>query len=203
MTGTIFGMAKIISILRRDGKRRGEDSFRIILRELLLNKSMRPNNELFQSFATASIQKIDEFDARHLSNLAYAYALIRYVPDFDDGSNLFDHIAMQAAAKLNEFKPQELSNIIWAYTTVNKSHAVLFEAIGDEVALMNFEDFKPQALSNTVWGFAKAGIHHSKLFEHVANHIISYDNLDEFKAARAVQYSMGLRYCRLVSSKTV
>eukprot|EP00986_Skeletonema_menzelii_P018532 scaffold26655_cov153-Skeletonema_menzelii.AAC.2 len=182
LTGTILGMAKIVSILHRQSKRRGEDSSRVILREQLLNKGMRPKIELFQSFAHASMDKLDEFDARHLSNLAYAYALIRYVPKFDDGSDLFDRIAIKAVAKTSDFSPQHFSNIIWSYATVNKPNAILFEEIGDKiVALTNLEDFKPQSLSNTVWGYAKIDASHPKLFEHLANHIINHGSLDGFK----------------------
>mmetsp|Transcript_1826 Transcript_1826/g.3979 ORF Transcript_1826/g.3979 Transcript_1826/m.3979 type:complete len:785 (+) Transcript_1826:138-2492(+) len=178
LTGTILGMAKIVTILRRQGKRKGEDSSRVILRELLLNKDIKPKVELFQSFANASMNKLDQFDARHLSNLAYAFALI----DFDDGSDLFDHIANEAVAKTNEFKPQELSNMVWAYATMNRPHAVLFESIGDRiVASKHLKEFRPQTLKDTVWAYAKAGVSHPKLFEKVANHVMSYDSLDEFK----------------------
>ncbi|KAL7425523.1 hypothetical protein ACHAXM_000057 [Skeletonema potamos] len=48
-------------------------------------------------FAGKSMDKLEQFEySRHLSNLAYAYALIEYVLKFDDGSDLlFDHIATQ------------------------------------------------------------------------------------------------------------
>ena len=182
LTGTILGMAKILCIL---GKRRDQDSARVELRELLQNRNMRPKEELFQSFANVCKNKLDQFEARHLSNLAYAYALINYVPEIDAGENdLFDYIAEQSRGSIDahEFKPQELSNMLWAYATVKKSHAVLFEAIGDEiVASKHLTGFRPQTLKDIVWAYAKADVRHPKLFEKVANHVINYDSLDEFK----------------------
>ena len=101
--------------------------------ELLLEKNMTPNDKLFRFFASKSMDKLNEFDARCLSNLAYAYALVGNVPEFDNGSDLFDHIALEAVAQTKDFKPQEFSNIVWAYTTVNKPHVMLFKKIGDEI----------------------------------------------------------------------
>ncbi|KAL7455121.1 hypothetical protein ACHAWC_006694, partial [Mediolabrus comicus] len=111
LTQTTVSMAKIVQILKkRAGGRRKEDAYRMILREMLLNKDNRTaNRELFQILAKKSMDIVHEFDARHISNLAYAYALIEYVPKFDDGSDLFDHIAMHSAEMKEEFKPQEVS----------------------------------------------------------------------------------------------
>ena len=72
------------------------------------------------------MNRIGQFEARHLSNLAHAYALIGYVPEFDDGSDRFDHIAMKAVKVTKEVTPQNISNLVWAYATVNKPHAALF-----------------------------------------------------------------------------
>ena len=181
LTETTLGMAKIVTILRQQGKRRGEDSSRVILRRMLVSKDMNPNEKLFQFFAGASMDKLDRFDARYLSNLAYAYALIDYVPEFDDGSDLFDHIAMNAVDIHRKFNAQDISNMAWAYATLDIPHAVLFEALGDQVvASKHSKDFNPQAISNTAWAYAKVGIDHPELFEKLANHIVKTDNLNQF-----------------------
>jgi len=182
ITETTLGMAKIVKILGQQSKRRGEVSSRVILRRLFVSKDMKPNEKLFQLFAGQSIDKLDRFDARRLSNLAYAYALIDYVPEFDDGSDLFDHIAMNAVDVKAELNAQEISNVLWAFATVNKSHAVLFEAMGDQVvAFEHLGDFKhPQDFSNTLWAYAKAGVNHPKLFQKVANYIVESKSLDRF-----------------------
>ena len=64
---------------------------------------------------------------RNLSNSAYVYALIEYVPVFDDGSNLFDYIAEHAIQLKTEFNSQGISNTVWAYATVDARHEKLFD----------------------------------------------------------------------------
>ena len=132
LTETTLGMAKIVKTLRQQGKRREEDSSRIILRRLLLSNDMTPNRELFKLLAGASMDIIHQFDARHLSNLAYAYALIDYVPEFDDRSDLFDHIAMKAVEIKAEFNAQDMSNMVWGVGLCNSGQtaSVLLEAMG-------------------------------------------------------------------------
>eukprot|EP00984_Skeletonema_dohrnii_P010908 scaffold4291_cov76-Skeletonema_dohrnii-CCMP3373.AAC.4 len=183
LSQTIYSMAKLVDVLRKHGGRRRGDDIIDVLSSLLMNSDMTPNKKLFRSFAIASRDKLDHFDARCLSNVAYAYALIKYVPEFDDGSDLLDHIAIQAALRSAEFNEQELSNMMWAYATVGKPHALLFEAMGDQVvAYEHLGEFKPQALANTVWAYAKAGISHPNLFEKIANYIVSFGNLARFKS---------------------
>ncbi len=153
LTQTTLGIAKIVQILRKlAGRRRGEDAYRTVLRELLLEKDNRTaNRELFQIFAEKSMDILHQFDARHISNLAYAYALIEYVPKFDDGSDLFDHISMQSIKLRSGFNGQDVSNMVWAFATVKKRHDALFKAMGDEVvAHDHLREFRPQALSNSM-----------------------------------------------------
>jgi hypothetical protein len=73
--------------------------------------------------------------ARGVSNLAYTYALIAYVPKFDDESDLLDLLATQAAESTAEFNAQDISNIVWAYATVNKLHMTCFAAMGGQVVV--------------------------------------------------------------------
>ncbi len=183
LSQTIYSMAKLVDAIRKNcGRRsgRGEDIIGM-LSSRLLNSDMTPKKELFLSFASASRSKLDQFDARNLSNVAYAYALLKYVPEFDDGSDLFDHLASQAVRRGTEFIAQNISNIVWAYATVDKPHPQLFEAMGDQVdAHEHLGGFKPQNLANTVWAYAKAGIYHPKLYEKVANHAVRLDVLYGF-----------------------
>ena len=182
LTQTIYSMSKLADVLRTRGRRWGEDIIDVLNR-LLLNHDKTPKKELFLSFAIASRDKLDHYDARCLSNVAYAYALIGYVPEFDDGSNLFDHIATQATQRSAEFNAQGISNMMWAYATVVKPYAILFEVMGDQVvSCEHLGEFKPQEISNTVWAYAKAGISHPKLFEKIANHIVSFGNLARFNS---------------------
>eukprot|EP00986_Skeletonema_menzelii_P000871 scaffold248_cov112-Skeletonema_menzelii.AAC.2 len=151
LSQTIFSLSKIAAALRKQRNSRGEADYRRVLRELLQKKNMTPNEDVFKFFADASMGKLNQFDARGLSNLAYAYALIRYVPKFDDGSDLFDRIATEAVDVKGYFIAQGISNMVWAYATVNKPHGVFFEAMGDQiVSLQHLKEFNPQALSNTM-----------------------------------------------------
>ncbi|KAL7453237.1 hypothetical protein ACHAWC_006903 [Mediolabrus comicus] len=179
-----LGMAKIVQILRkRAGRRMGEDAYRVVLRELLLeNDNRTANRELFQFIAEQSMVILHEFNAWGLSNLAYSYALIEYVPKFDDGSDLFDHIAMQSIKMRAEFNAQDVSNMVWAYATVGVSHPELFEKIADHiVGLKSLDRFThPQDVSNTVWAYATAGVKNPRLFEKMAHHIIRLDHLRDF-----------------------
>jgi hypothetical protein len=183
-TQTTVSVAKIVQILRkRAGRRRGEDAYRIVLRELLLHEDNRTTNrQLFQMFAEKSMDILHEFDARHISNVAYAYALIEYVPKFDDGSDLFDHIAMQSIKMRSGFNEQDVSNMVWAFATVKKRHDALFKAMGDHIVVQDhLRDFRPQALSNTIWAYATAGVSHPTLFEKMAHHIVTFDHLRDFR----------------------
>jgi len=182
LSQTIYSLAKLVDVLRkRDGRRCWEDTD-ASLSGLLLNHDMTPSKDIFRSFALASRDKLHQCDARCLSNLAYAYALIGYVPEFEDGSDLFDHIATQAAERRDDFNAQEISNMVWAFATVDKPHALLFEAMGDQVvAFKHLGESKPQEFANTLWAYAKTGLSHPMLFEKVANHIVRLDSLDRFK----------------------
>eukprot|EP00984_Skeletonema_dohrnii_P022077 scaffold11198_cov103-Skeletonema_dohrnii-CCMP3373.AAC.13 len=170
LSQTIYSLAKIVDVLRKHGGRRRGDDIIDVLSRLLLNHDKKPKRSLFLSFAIASRDKLDHFDARCLSNIAYAYALIKYVPEFDYGCGLFDHIATQAALRCAEFNAQGISNMMWAYATVGKQHALLFEVMGDQVvAREHLGEFIPQHLSNIMWAYATAQVPHPKLFKKVAD----------------------------------
>jgi len=46
-------------------------------------------------------------------SLAFIYALIQYLPVFNDHTTLFDKIASHALSKLGTFNPQEYFNMVW------------------------------------------------------------------------------------------
>ncbi len=131
LSQVIYSLAKLVDVLRKHGgKTCGKDTD-ASLSGLLLNHDMTPNKDLFRSFACASRDKLNQFGVRHLSNLAYTYALIGYVPEFDNGSDLFDHIATHAAERRAEFSVQDVSNMERAFIAVKKPHHSIFEAIVD------------------------------------------------------------------------
>jgi hypothetical protein len=184
LTQTILSMAKLADLLcrRSSNSHHRKDDIASLLTDLLLNNDGRFREDLFLSLASASLRKLDEFDAQGLSNLAYAYALIRFVPVLADGRDLFDHIAIHTIGRTTEMSPQAVANIVWSYATVKKQHDALFKAIGDQVvAHEHLRDFKPQTLSNIVWAYATAQVSHLRLFERMADHIAGFDHLRDFK----------------------
>ena len=189
LSQTIYSMAKLVDVLRknklsRSRSKRGDEINNKLIGCLLLNSdNMSPKAELFHSFAIAAVKMIHQFEARNLSNIAYVYALIDYVPVFDHGSNLFDYIVEHALQRKTEFNSQEIANTLWAYAKANVRHQQLFEQVAYHIVSSGGLDvFNSQDIANTVWAYAKVDIPHTKLFETVANHIVSSYILDSFSS---------------------
>ena len=101
---TSLGLVKIVKLA---GKRRGPGTGRVVSGLI-----RRDEPCVFCGVADAAAQIIDEFDARCLSNLAYAFAVAGCAPRLADGRAFFDVVAAEATrpANLRDFRPQELSN---------------------------------------------------------------------------------------------
>ena len=140
----------------------------------------RKKDLIFNTVASRSIEILDQFDERHLSNLIYANGLVRHFKT-EDGSEIFDILALQAA-KLHNFNGQDLSNMLWAYAHVKVPNSTLFQEAGDSiVGLENLNDFKAQEVANIIWSYATLNEHHPQLFEKVADHILQLPGLGKFK----------------------
>ena len=157
-------------------------SHQTILRDVLIGDNSDNKQFIFNEIAYASVSIIHEFDARHLSNLIYAFGLAEVIIPVEDGSTFFDSLADVAIPMLHQFNGQDLSNMLWAYANVGESYPRLFKKVADHiVSLRDLRQFKPQELKDIVWAFATAKESHPNLFTNVANHIISLDNLNDFK----------------------
>ena len=86
LTTVIHSMAKIVKCIREGNQTRTMNVYYQALGRLLQQENP------FGHFAKAADKQLMKFDARHVSNLAYAYALVGHNPKFDDGSNLFQKI---------------------------------------------------------------------------------------------------------------
>ena len=178
LVSTTLGFAKTIQALQRSKRRCGSSSYEGYFHGILI----RQRDAVFSFLARTAVNKLDQIEPRHISNLAYAYALLEFVPILNDGSNLFDHIADKSIPKLEKFNPQDLSNIIWAFEKVKVPHPDLFKRIGDHIVLLDhLNDFAPQALANILIAYAKAEESHLDLFNKVADHIVSLEHLNDFK----------------------
>eukprot|EP00580_Thalassiosira_gravida_P009072 CAMPEP_0201652452 /NCGR_PEP_ID=MMETSP0493-20130528/44483_1 /ASSEMBLY_ACC=CAM_ASM_000838 /TAXON_ID=420259 /ORGANISM="Thalassiosira gravida, Strain GMp14c1" /LENGTH=779 /DNA_ID=CAMNT_0048128967 /DNA_START=120 /DNA_END=2459 /DNA_ORIENTATION=- len=173
---TSLGLAKIVKLVRRGGRSKP----RQILRDLLLGNAatggLTKTHTLFRSIATASIPIRQDFDARSLSNLIYAFGVVECVPMFeDDGSTFFEILAAEAVMKLEDFRPQELSNLLWAYTKDDAPlSAGLFRLVADHITdHSTLKAYNGQDLANIVWAYATAKESHPKLFQKIAHHIVT------------------------------
>ncbi|KAL7536607.1 hypothetical protein ACHAXR_007281 [Thalassiosira sp. AJA248-18] len=187
---TALGFAKIIKEVENNSRKHIRGTHHQILHDLLLIGDQKsrssPQNKkeiVFQSIANATMMNLDDFNARCLSNLAYANAIVGYIPKFEEGgklSNLFDHIAEKSIPRLRQFEPQEISNLVWSYEKVGESNPRLFEEVANAICalddnisspmrrsdqssslspsrgLVNLGKFQPQHLSNVLLAFAKA-----------------------------------------------
>ncbi|KAL9180803.1 hypothetical protein ACHAXT_011256 [Thalassiosira profunda] len=170
---TTLGLAKVVSRLQSHRiDRMGARS--ALFQPLLVKCDVKAKGNTFQLLANRA-HSLSKFDARHLSNLAYAYALVEYQPTFKGGTTLFDHIANLASDRMGKFNSQDLANMVWAFAKVKASHPRLFEQVVGTVKERAFSAFKPQELANIVWAFAKAGETCHKLFEHVAGTVLRRD----------------------------
>jgi hypothetical protein len=176
LTQTITSMARIVDILRKQPK---DSQYKSLFSgNVLFKQGMSLNAELFQLLAHTSLEKLRHFDARNLSNVAHAYARLRYVPVLD-GTNLFDAIAVRAIEVKMTFNPQDSTNLVWAFATAGRPHSKLFEAMGKQ-AIDGLDQFNVQDLSNTVWAYAAARIQHREMYEEVAKRIVGLHNLHRF-----------------------
>jgi len=140
----------------------------------------RKKELIFNTVASRSMEILDQFDERHLSNLIYANGLVRHVTT-EDGSEIF-HVLAQQAAKLHNFNGQDLSNMLWAYANAKVPNSTLFKEAGDSiVGLDNLNDFNAQEVANIIWSYATLNEHHPQLFEKVADHILQLPGLGKFK----------------------
>ena len=179
-----ISLAKIVKKVGNTRKMHQEGSTGQIMHNVVIGNNSKNKQCIFNEIADASIPIINDFEARHLSNLIYAYGLVDYTLDMDDGNpnnNFFGILADAAIHNLKGFGPQDLSNMVWAYANVGECHPTLFKEAGDAIAASeSLDEFWPQALSNTVWAYATTGESHSTMFKKVADHIIALNNFDGF-----------------------
>jgi hypothetical protein len=99
---------------------------------VLLEESNTEMKIIFLPLSEASYNSLDCFDARHLSNLAYAHALLRFDPVLNGGS-LFDAIGAEAIKQVDKFEAQHVSNTVWAFAKMKKQNHALFHSFGDKL----------------------------------------------------------------------
>jgi len=165
ITATIHGIAKIC-----------EHKGWPLLRGVVYDDNFKPKTQMFHRLAVASLPIITQFDTRHLSNISHAFALIDYVPVFDDGTSLFGHIAKCSLQKLESFTSQDISVMMAAFAKIKVSNSLLFSKVADLVVARDLlKRFYPRELSNLVWAYATAGEASPVLFKEVAKDMMRRD----------------------------
>jgi hypothetical protein len=184
LTTVILGMAKTVKNVREAKQKRRTNGYQQSFGDVFLDDNSNVQTSIFQPFAKRANDMLVDYDARCLSNhaYAYAYALLGFDPKFEDDSTLMGEIAIASIGCIEDFNPQGLSNAVWAYVTMNEKHSALFMKIGDAIVdLKDFNSFKPQDLAIIVWAFAKVNIQHPGLFEKIGNAIVELDDLKSFE----------------------
>jgi hypothetical protein len=182
LTTIILGMAKTAK-QTNDALllKRRVNIYQISLRNFLLDHKSRPKRRIFLPLAEAVNDTLYRFEPRQLSNVAYAFALLRYDQKLKNGSSLLERIALESLNSIDQFNSQDISNMLWAYASLKVPHPPLFQSLGDAVANMpDLTGFKPQALANIVWAFASMDFHHTGLFQKVGDAVVSFNDLELF-----------------------
>ena len=178
-----ISLAKVMKQVKSRGQKAAAGSLYQTLYNLLLGgASSKRKHFIFSEIAMHAIPNLSKFEARHLSNLIYAFSLAEVAPKVEDGRTFFDVVALEAMSKLQHFNSQDLSNMLWAYAKMGSSNIVLFKATGDLiVGMKDLSTFLPQHLSNIIWACATADESHQRLFLKLSNHIVAMKDLGQFK----------------------
>jgi ABC-type uncharacterized transport system permease subunit len=126
-------------------------SYLSIFQDLIFDQNFNAQADLFQSMAdiSASILSSQHMEARLLSNLAYAFALIKRSPH-----ELFDRLSKNIIENSSSFELQGISTVLWAYATLEVASCPrLFEAFAEHMKsnAKLLDMFKLQHFANTVW----------------------------------------------------
>ena len=171
IVGTILGMAKVVKhycTSCTNNHSGSQKSYLSIFQDSIFDQNFNAQPDLFQSMAdiSASILSSQHMEARLLSNLAYAFALIKRSPH-----ELFDRLSKNIIENASSFEPQGISNVMWAYATLEVASCPrLFEAFAEHMKSKAklLDMFKLQHFANMVWAFSAAHISNTMLFDRVA-----------------------------------
>ena len=111
-----------------------------------------------------------------MSNLVYAFALIKRNPILHDGTTLLCRLSKYIIENAGSFDPQGVSNVLWAYATLGETCPRLFQTFAELLTSNTKLLDIPQHLTNILWSYAKIGEHkYSDLFDKIARVIIKRD----------------------------
>ncbi len=177
LSQTIFSIALIASSLltRYRYSASHEGDLEASFRNLLLKRNMK--EEIFNLVACEAVDKLHQSDGHNLSNLAYAYASIGFMPSLDDKQDFLEIIATKVVEFNSGYNAQDISLMLRAYVTTSNSNPSLLKLrqfgwfLADHVVAF-VDELHPQMLSETVWIFSELGLYRKKLFQRLADRIV-------------------------------
>ena len=111
------------------------------------------------AFGVGSEDKIAEFEAQSLANIAWTWATLQVATDPTDP--LISAVARHALHQ-RLIRPLPLTNLIWSLATLRLRWPL--EAIATRVIAQSSE-YNPQQIANTLWGIAKMSHQHQALLD--------------------------------------
>ena len=98
------------------------------------------DEQLFKALAKMAEQRLDQFNAQELANMACAFATVGQQEE-----QLFKVVAKMAQRSLDEFNVQELANMAWAFAIASMPRPALLHPISVLDAIES-RGFKPQLI---------------------------------------------------------
>ncbi|KAL3769300.1 hypothetical protein ACHAWO_007972 [Cyclotella atomus] len=138
LTTVILFMAKIVNTLKEAKQRRKMNRNHHAFGKLLLDKDSGPMEDVFDFLAIAADRILPAYSARHISNLAYAYALIGYNPKLDN-QTLLQNIGNESIGFIEGFNA--FANIAWAYAVANVDAPTIFNGTFTDALLKRVHAF--------------------------------------------------------------
>lgn len=121
------------------------------------------SHDLFEKIAARIVSfdqaRPNEFDARHLANVSWAYAKAKeYRP------KLFERLASAAVERRDRFTPQGAANLLWAFAASGHLDRRLFASFAPALKAM-LGEFNAQDVANVAWAYAAANVDAPDLFD--------------------------------------
>ena len=175
IAGAVLGMAKIVKHYNSVGS---SMRYLSIFQDVIFDQNFNAQVRLFLTMADMSVLIISSqsqhMEARMMSNLVYAFALIKRNPILHDGTTLLYTLSKFIIDNAGSFDPQGVSNVLWAYASLGETCPRLFETFAELLTSNSklLEKFHPQHLANTVWSYSAAYTTNTPLFNKVAEVIV-------------------------------
>ncbi|CAJ1361425.1 unnamed protein product, partial [Effrenium voratum] len=106
-------------------------------------------NSMVEVILTAALQRVREFDAQGLTNLAQSLAKLEMIKD-----NLLEALVEEAGPKVKTFTNQELAMLAWACARLGRFRSSVLRLVAKETKA-RLAELTAQDLSVLVWSFAR------------------------------------------------